>query len=171
MRDSQRSKVYAAQNVLHWLFDSTVQTGNPMVTINGVTVTLPPEAKFACLDSIQAYLTKVMHLPPVEAYKRFTPVVRQRRSAKKAHYQAGTIAVPIQREGKWAQRELVVLHELAHHLAPGDQHGPMFALTFISLLGAVMGPEVELIARMVFIDNGVKIIPPVEGKENNDSIM
>lgn len=156
MRDSQRGKVYGAQNVLHWLFDSAAKTGNPMVTVNGVTVTLPPEARFACVDSIQAYVTKVMFMPQIEARRRFTPQVRERRGTTKAHYQGGTIAVPMQREGKWAQRELVILHELAHHLAPGEQHGPGFVSTFIELLGVVMGPEVELIARMVFTDNGVK---------------
>lgn len=160
MRDSQRSKVYAAQNVLHWLYESAEATGNPVVTVNGVTVTLPPEARFACVQSMQDYITKVMHLPPIEAYKRFTPVIRERKGTTKAHYQSGTIAIPIHRQGRWAQRELVLLHELAHHLAPGDQHGPTFVSTFLTLLGAVMGPEVELVARMVFIDNGVKTAPP-----------
>lgn len=159
MRDSQRAKVYAAQNILHWLFDSAVQTGNPCVTVNGVTVTLPPEAKFACVPSIQTYVNRVMFMPGIEEFKRFTPKVRHRKGTTKAHYQAGTIAVPTDREGSWALRELVVLHELAHHLAPGDQHGPMFVSTFLTLLGVVMGPEVELIGRMVFIDNGVATTP------------
>lgn len=159
MRDSQRSKVYAAQNVLHWVFDSAEKTGNPMVTVNNVTVTLPPEAKFACVDSIQTYVNRVMFMPAVESYKRFVPQVRERKGTTKAHYQAGTIAIPIHRDGKWALREVVVLHELAHHLAPGDQHGPGFVSTFLTLLGVVMGPEVELIARMIFTDNGVKTAP------------
>lgn len=166
MRDNQRSKVYAAQNILHWLFDSAVQTGNPMVTVNGVTVTLPPESRFACVDSIQVYVTRVMQMSSIASqYKRFTPVVRERKGTKKAHYQGGTIAIPLSREGKWAQREMVILHELAHHLAPGAGHGPEFVSAFLTLLGVVMGPEAELVARMVFIDNEVQTSPaPLKGE-------
>lgn len=151
MRDFQKSKVYAAQNVMHWLFDTAAETGNPMVTVNNVTVTLPPEAKFACTDSIQSYVDRVVEMVDSD---RPAPTVRARKGATKAHYQAGTIAIPLHREGRWALREMVVLHELAHHLAH-DGHGPNFASKFLMLLGVVMGPEAELVGRMVFIDNGV----------------
>jgi putative metallohydrolase (TIGR04338 family) len=171
VRDTQRSKVYSAQNVLHWLFDSAVQTGNPVVTINGVTVTLPPEAKFGCVNSIQTYLNRVMQMPDIAKHRRFTPTVRERKGTTKAHYQSGTIAIPVHRDGKWAMREMVVLHELAHHLAPGDRHGPGFVAVFLSLLGTVLGPEAELVARMVFIDNGVQTSPAAlrsEGSRRED---
>ena len=49
--------------------------------------------------------------------------VRARRGVTAAHYEnaagAGTIAVPDRRPADWAMRELVVLHEVAHHLQPG----------------------------------------------------
>lgn len=164
MRDSQRGKLYAAENVLHWMYDAAEQTGNPVVTVGGVTVTLPPEAKFACVDSIQAYLDRVCALPAVrEAFPALSlsvPTVRHRKGTRKATYQAGTIAIPTDRDGKWAMRELVVLHELAHHFALGDGHGPRFASTYLAVMGAVLGPEVELIGRMVFIDNGVNCTLP-----------
>ncbi len=161
MRDYQRGRLYAAENVLHWFYDTAGQTGNPMVTINGVTVTLPPEAKFASVDSIQAYIDRVLRMPGIR--KAFGPVspprVCPRRGATKAHYCAGSIFIPIGMDGKWAQRELVILHELAHHIAAGDGHGPRFADTFLTLLGMVLGPEVELIGRMTFADNAVKAAP------------
>lgn len=168
-RDSQKAKVYSAQNVLHWLYESAEQNGNPVVTVNGVTVTLPPEAKFASVESIQSYVERVLALPAIrEAYPALSlsvPTVRHRKGTTKAHYSAGEIAIPTDRGGKWAMRELVVLHELAHHLAILDGHGPRFAATLLTLVGAVMGPEIELIGRMVFDDNGVDAKPPTTWRE------
>ena len=48
-----------------------------------------------------------------------------------------------ERRTTWALRELVVLHEVAHHLCDSDPpHGPEFVATFCELAAAVMGPEV-----------------------------
>ncbi|MFZ2241198.1 MAG: TIGR04338 family metallohydrolase, partial [Gordonia amarae] len=57
----------------------------------------------------------------------------------------------------WALRELVVLHELAHHLddSGGPAHGPGFVHTLITLVGLVLGPEAEFVYRVVFTDSGV----------------
>lgn len=169
MRDNQKSKVYASEGAVARLYDTAVQTGNPVVTVNGVTVTLPPEAKFASVESIQSYVERVLALPAIRAtYPALSlsvPKVRHRQGTKKAHYCAGEIAIPTDRAGKWAMRELVVLHELAHHLAFRDQHGPRFVSTLLHLLGTVLGPEVELVARMTFIDNEVNVIPPADWRE------
>lgn len=166
-KDSQRGRVYEAENALHWLYNGVEQTGNPVVTVNGVTVTLPPEAKFANVDSIQTYVNRVMALPGVvhQFGHRPPPRVRERRGSTKAHYCAGVIAIPMDRLGKWAQRELVVLHELAHHLAPGDGHGPRFVSASLVLFGAALGPEVELIGRMIYADNEVKTSSGVKNKK------
>lgn len=158
-RDLQKSKVYAAENILARLYSRAVESENPVVTINGVTVTLPPEARFASVESIQAYVDRVLAMPAVreefgDAATR--PVrVRRRRGSKAAHYCAGEIAIPDQHDGKWAMRELVVLHELAHHLARIGGHGPRFANTMLTLFGLVLGPETELIGRMLFADGQV----------------
>ena len=55
-------------------------------------------------------------------------------------------------------RELVVLHELAHHLAAGTgpAHGPQFVATFCDLAAAVMGPEVGHVLRVVYTKEGVR---------------
>jgi putative metallohydrolase (TIGR04338 family) len=52
----------------------------------------------------------------------------------------------------------VVLHELAHHLAAGTgpAHGPGFVATFCDLAGAVMGPEVGHVLRVVYTKEGVR---------------
>jgi putative metallohydrolase (TIGR04338 family) len=161
-RDFQRAKVYAAENILARMYDRAAESGSPEVSLHGVTVTLPPEAKFGCVASVQAYVGRVLAMPSVVAEfgTKAAPTVRHRQGTKAAHYQAGTIAVPTSRDGKWALRELVILHELAHHLARGDHHGPRFVSTFITLLGLVLGPEVDLLARMLFTDGGVQIVPP-----------
>lgn len=162
-RDGQRKKVYEAENILARMYDRAVESGNPVVSVNGVTVTLPPEAKFGCVNSIQAYINRVLALPAVRqafpALSLSVPTVRHRQGTTKAHYQMGTIAIPTDRAGNWAMRELVILHELAHHLSPGAQHGATFAAAELTLFGIVLGPEVELLARMLFADGGVDTKP------------
>jgi len=158
VRDEQKSKVYAAEHTLAWLFDTAAATGNPMVTVSGVTVTLPPEAKFSSVESMQAYVNRVMDMLPTD---RKTPKVRHRSGTAKAHYHpVGEIAIPTARGGSWARRELVVLHELAHHLTPGSGHNHRYVQAFLELVGRVMGPEVALVGRIIFDDNGVRCTPP-----------
>ena len=86
--------------------------------------------------------------------------VRPRRGVAAAHYErddaGATIAVP-QGRAVWALRELVVLHEIAHHLDGGDPpHGPAFVDTFCELAGVVMGPEVAHVLRGVYAKEGVR---------------
>ena len=57
----------------------------------------------------------------------------------------------------WALRELVVLHEVAHHLSDAvPPHGPEFVATFCELAQAVMGPEVAHVLRVVYAKEGVR---------------
>ena len=86
--------------------------------------------------------------------------VRARRGVVAAHYEhaddCARIAVP---EGRttWALRELVVLHEIAHHLCVAEPpHGPEFVATFCELAGVVMGPEVAHVLRVVYAKEGVR---------------
>ena len=86
--------------------------------------------------------------------------VRTRRGASAAHYEAvdgrATIAVP-QCSSQWALRELVVLHEIAHHLSPiPPAHGPDFVATFCELAAMVMGPEAGHVLRVVYAKEGVR---------------
>ncbi len=126
------------------------------VDVLGVPLTLPPEARFACIDSVQAYADRVLGPGAVR--------VRARRGESGAHYESGpagpVIAVPAGHDGAWALRELVVLHELAHHLAPDDAggaHGPSFTATLIDLAARVMGPEAGLALRIVYTESGVVV--------------
>ncbi len=156
-RDAQRSRVYAAEGFVRTLFDHASQHSSRTVDFFGESITLPPEARFASVESVQRYVDEVLALPAVAALRPDPGplAVRVRRGAAAAHYehdgQAGVIAVPESLGATWAMRELVVLHEVAHHLCPdGPPHGPEFVAMFCALAGAVIGPEAGHVLRVVY---------------------
>ncbi|KUI25982.1 TIGR04338 family metallohydrolase [Mycobacterium sp. GA-2829] len=161
-RDTQRAKVYAAEQFVRTLFDRAAERGNRMVEFFGTQLTLPPEGRFASVPSVQAYVDGVLAHPGVAARWPGTgPVaVRARKGVTAAHYESGdrpVIAVP-ERHTTWALRELVVLHELAHHLSHAEPaHGPAFVAAFCELAEAVMGPEVAHVLRVVYAKEGVRL--------------
>jgi len=155
-RDTQRAKVYAAEELVRTLFDRAAEHGNNVVEFFGTQLTLPPEGRFATVTAVQRYVDEV--LAHVGADRPLT--VRARRGATAAHYErsddAAAIAVP-DRRSTWALRELVVLHEIAHHLSDAQPpHGPEFVATFCELAEAVMGPEVAHVLRVVYAKEGVR---------------
>ncbi|KAA8967500.1 TIGR04338 family metallohydrolase [Mycobacterium sp.] len=160
-RDAQRSKVYAAEEFVRTLFDRAAQHGSRSVEFFGAQLTLPPEARFGSVPAIQRYVDEVLQLPSVrQQWPTARPLrVRSRRAATAAHYEhrdgAGIIAVP-DRGADWAMRELVVLHEIAHHLCDEPSpHGPQFVATFCRLAELVMGPELGHVLRVVFAKHAV----------------
>lgn len=162
-RDAQRAKVYAAEEFVRTLFDRAAERGTPSVEFFGAQLTLPPEARFASAASVQRYIDDVLALPAVrQRWPAIGPLsVRSRRAATAAHYEnhdgAGVIAVPERRGGDWAMRELVVLHEIAHHLSDArPPHGPQFVTTFCTLAEVVMGPELGYVLRAVYANEGVR---------------
>jgi putative metallohydrolase (TIGR04338 family) len=161
-RDSQRSKVYAAEEFVRTLFDRAAEHGSS-VEFFGTQLTLPPEARFGSLSGVQRYVDEVLALPAVRRqWPEATPLaVRGRRASTAAHYEnrdgAGTIAVPEDRAADWAMRELVVLHEIAHHLCDEQPaHGSQYVSTLCTLADLVMGPEVGHVLRVVYAKEGVR---------------
>jgi len=162
VRDTQRAKVYAAEEFVRTLFDRAAERGNRVVDFFGTQLTLPPEGRFASVQSVQRYVDDVLGMAAV---RDAWPVgeslmVRARRGVTAAHYERGDggarIAVP-QGRATWALRELVVLHEVAHHLCVAEPaHGPEFVATFCELAGVVMGPEVAHVLRVVYAKEGVR---------------
>lgn len=154
-RDTQRARVYAAEQFVRTMFDRAAQHGSRAIDFFGTSLTLPPEAKFGSVDSVQRYVDDVV------ARVGAAPVaVRSRRGATAAHYELvdrkAVIAVP--ERDTWALRELVVLHELAHHVSQADPpHGPAFVAAYCELCETVMGPEVGLVLRMVYAKEGVVV--------------
>ncbi|MBU8810646.1 TIGR04338 family metallohydrolase [Mycolicibacterium goodii] len=156
-RDTQRARVYAAEEFVRTMFDRAAQHSSRAIDFFGTQLTLPPEAKFGSVAAVQNYVDDVT------ARVETNPVtVRARRGTKAAHYEidGAVIAVPEQ-DTTWALRELVVLHELAHHLcaqgpaADAPAHGPEFVATYCGLCETIMGPEVGLVLRMVYAKEGV----------------
>ncbi|WP_439031842.1 TIGR04338 family metallohydrolase [Gordonia terrae] len=168
-RDTGRARFYEAEHLVHRLFDNV--SSSRTVQLAGTEITLPAEARFASIDAVDDYVRRVLELPAVRSGfpRAAEPVsVRERRGQRSAHYAArvraddGTqveaeIAIPSSREGRWALRELVVLHELAHHLdgTAGPAHGRGFVLTLVELVGLVLGPEAAFVYRVVLADSGV----------------
>lgn len=113
-RDTERSKVYAAEEFVRTLFDRAAGHGNRTVEFFGTNLTLPPEARFASVETVQRYIDDVLALGSVRArWPDAAPLAaRPRRGVTAAHYErdddGAAIAVP-ERRTKWALRELVVV--------------------------------------------------------------
>lgn len=153
--DSRRSRVYAVEDQIARTLDRAA-AGAPTVEFFGSTLTLPTERRFADLASIRRWVDAVLELDPVTRRWPGTPscAVRARKGSARAHYQPpAEIAVPV--ASRWALRELVLCHELAHHLTWHDPtvqagvaaHGAEFADAFVELVEVVIGPEVALLLR------------------------
>lgn len=145
------------------LFDRAGEHASRAIEFFGTHLTLPPEARFGSVAAVQRYVDDVLGLPAVRRqWPAATPLlVRPRRGATAAHYQrlddAGVIAVPDQSAAGWAMRELVVLHEVAHHLCgAGPAHGPEFVATLCALAELVMGPELGHVLRVVYAREGAR---------------
>jgi putative metallohydrolase (TIGR04338 family) len=73
-----------------------------------------------------------------------------------------TLAIPIAGPPpRWAARELVVLHELGHHVAPPDDdhpaHGPHFTGAVVALVAGALGAEAALLLRAAYDGAGVAV--------------
>lgn len=165
-RDAQRSKVYDAETLVRTVFDRADEHGVRSLAVMGSHITLPVERRFASIESVQTYCDQVLALNWVRARWDVSPItVRARSGPSAAHYEidTATLAVPLHVSGKaWALRELVVLHELAHHLQPeGDfaPHGPEFVERYLELIDEIVGGEAALLMRTTMLDCGVQCAP------------
>jgi putative metallohydrolase (TIGR04338 family) len=159
-RDAQRAKVYAAEQFVRTMFDRAAEHGSGVVDFFGTQLTLPPEARFGSVESVQRYVDSVLGHPGVRQQWSVSESVsvRARRGVTAAHYEVvdGDAVIAVPARDRWALRELVVLHEIAHHLCGAvPPHGPEFVRTFAALAGLVMGPEVEHVLRIVYLREGV----------------
>jgi putative metallohydrolase (TIGR04338 family) len=151
------------------MFDRADSSGSRTIELYGSRLTLPAERRFASVSSVQDYADRVLALNWVRAQwvRAAVPVVvRERRGTGAAHYEpaGATLAIPVRRTPgaePWALRELVVLHELAHHLDPAPaaaaQHGPAFCGRYLALVEGVIGMEAELLLRATLRDTGARV--------------
>nr|WP_280275418.1 TIGR04338 family metallohydrolase [Nocardia wallacei] len=166
-RDTQRAKVYDAEGLVRRMFERADEYGSRTVDLHGSQLTLPIERRFASVESVQTYVDRVLSLNWVRAQweRSQRPLtVRARAGASAAHYEVETavLAVPLHTRGAaWALRELVILHEVAHHLEPGGAepaaHGPEFCSRYVELVDGVIGPEAALLLRTTMLGCGVRL--------------
>lgn len=159
--DPQRARVYEAEGLLARLIDRRDEF--PVAVAFGSRVTVPDDRKFGDIDSVQRYVDAVLALDWVRRSapeRSALPVrVRARRGAARAEYEFATqvMAVPPhQVGGRWAMRELVVLHELAHHLAGEPAHGPAFVARMLQLVEGIIGAEAGFLLSASLQDAGVR---------------
>ncbi len=113
-RDNQRSRVYAAEQFVRTLFDRAAGRSSRAIDFFGDSITLPPEARFGSMASVQRYVDAVLALPAVaDRWPGSGRIaVRPRRASTAAHYEirdgTAVIAVPEAGAADWAMRELVV---------------------------------------------------------------
>ena len=152
-RDSQRSRVYAAEEAWALRLDAA-RRGARTAVIGGSTLTLPTELRFGTLGAAQEYADHhVQDLPPV--------TLRERKGQAAAHYSPpGEIALPIPPYGEpWALRESVLLHELAHHLAFHRygvvDHGRSYPPCMLELVARALGEEAAFALRVEYGEHNV----------------
>lgn len=168
-RDRQRAAVYAAEEQVGRILGRAAEF--PVAEVAGSRIAVPAERRFGDLASVQRYVDRVLGLNWVRARwpdAAARPVrVRVRRGVTKAHYEpSGTgdadgatalIALPLAGDG-WALRELVVLHELTHHLGGADlTHGAAFTGRMLDLVDGIIGPEAALLLRVALSDQGADV--------------
>lgn len=157
MTDPDRIATYACEFTLRDMLKVS------QVHVHGVTVDIPVERNFATIENIQAYVDKVLALNWVRAaYPRATnplKVVKKPKGANNADCGGGVMRVPINSENRWALREIVILHEMAHHLAPGG-HAEAFRTCFAWLVSEIIAPEAGWLLRTLFWDNGLPVQTP-----------
>ena len=153
MRDSQRTRVYAAEEAWALSLDAA-RRGAPRAVVAGSQVLLPTELLFGTLEAAQVYADRQLtSYPPV--------VLRTRKGQGKAHWEEpGVIALPVPVHGQpWALRESVLLHELAHHVAfhrhGVADHGPTYRACMLELVGQALGPEAALALRVSYGEAGL----------------
>ena len=173
-RDSAQIAVYRAEQQV-WAAVNRAGAGGT-VDFFGSQLRLPAERKFSDIEQIQVFVDQVVNAAEVQAQWPgiAPPKVRHRAGSSKAHYEpaAGVIAIPS--DVTWAMRELVVLHECAHHiinfniesnrnLTSGQcdfpAHGVEFVSTYVQLVSWILGAEVALLLGAAFDGQNIVVKP------------
>jgi putative metallohydrolase (TIGR04338 family) len=144
-------KVYSAEDALQkWLRAALEEDGS--ISIDDHVYKPEPEVKFGNVDSVRPYVNQVVKLLGLKPI-----VVVKRQGAAKATYRWGEIRIPDYTiGGHWALTEMVVLHEIAHHIAQGShEHGKDFRTAFVQLLKDVGKPVTAELLELAYERAGV----------------
>ena len=134
--DSQRSKVYAAETK----FRATTYTSkySPVISTS--------------INDCQRYVDLVCNQSWFKA--RFGVCQIQVEAGRNGGLAFGRRLI---RLGVWARQETVILHEIAHCIAPsGVKHGPEYAGTFMFLVKKMFGNEAAKELRQCYKEHRVR---------------
>lgn len=165
MRDFQRSRVYSADLFTRRTLELAAK-GDGTMEMHNSTIVIPQEIRFGSLAAVEQYIRQIQHTGWYVA-QGFNPKpvsVRRRAGDAYAHYDPARAEIAMHEPTygtPWSTREIVVLHELAHHVTPhGNEyaaHGPEFVGNFLALVREFMGPEVWMLLYDSMLQNNVKI--------------
>lgn len=148
VRDSQRSKVYASEKAVF-----------PIVNEWHGALTRP--VGLLSLQECEAYVAKVWSHAwvanfPTKGRSSTPPTVRDGRGTRRAYSYGGEIGLP-----RWARKEWVILHELAHELTADKfaAHGPEFVACYLRLVETFLGFEQRQKLGAEFLKRRVKTRP------------
>lgn len=157
---TQTPALYRAENFVVKMLDALPHDG--VVEVFGSRLPVPSEIRFGSLQAVRIYYDALADELGIGA-----PRVRVRRGTKKAHYEpwSATVALPPgthARESDWAMREIIVLHEFAHHLHAargnrGESHGAEYASVYLEVVDLRMGMTAGLMLREAFANAGVQV--------------
>lgn len=161
-RDTLRAKVYAAESQVREAMESAVTAG--AIDFFGSLLPPPVERRFGNLDEVEIYLRDCC---VADEFRNLfgdmsVPQLRDRAGDDQAHYEFDTEMIALPSESEWAMRELVVLHELAHHVVglrrpEAAHHGDYFAAVYCALVHNNLGGAAGLMLRAAFDGQGIAV--------------
>ena len=160
-RDAERAAVYAVED--QW--GQVLDRGGDL-DFFGSRLHLSRQRVFSDLAEVQRYVdalltkywerTREPDIPePVQ--------VRLRRGVTRAHYERSpTPAIAIPLDAHWACREVVILHEVAHHLSYAGPSGSLlhdarFRSLLVYLADLALGPESAFVLRTGYQGAGLSV--------------
>ena len=156
MPASETRRTYEAEFLVRDMLD----TGH--ADLHGRRFDFGVERRFASLENVQDYVQRVLNLNWLRAaYPAAANPLRVVRSRviNKASCGSGILNMNNSFAGKWQMRELVLLHEIAHHLTPYEAHTAAFRTCFAHLVEEIMSPEAALALRTGWWDLGLAVHP------------
>lgn len=143
--DPLREAVYQAERQV---FHTLERSGE--VDFFGSKLTIAPEVWFRSIEEIQEYVNNAISAIASDWPGLQPLAVRKRKGQTKAHYEYDQKTIAIPTETNWAMREMVVLHEIAHHLtwfenSSVEAHGLEYIANYLFLVSQFMGQEVALL--------------------------
>lgn len=163
--DIQRLKVYQAEQFVAKILEQAKKTNTYTLKVAGKNLILPREKYFTTLGQITDYVNYQVLNDPQVVYRyglRDYLKIRKRKGNMAAHFEIKNgepcLAFPINElTTSWAQRELVILHEVTHYLLmeQTSNHDSWFVKTFGELVQIMLGDEVYFLFKYAFEQNGV----------------